>query len=141
MGDKEKNELCLFVSLNKDIFKAGDTLSGEVTLKSRFEKKRKLLKVIANLMIKENVFTKNGILTYTFYNANYKLIENYVLQPNEDLIIPFEIVLPYDAPGTYNGHYSKCTWTLKIQTFLEKNLQNSKEIHLKVLANPQYIET
>ncbi|MCD6513538.1 MAG: hypothetical protein J7L07_01290 [Candidatus Odinarchaeota archaeon] len=133
----------IMVALENTIFTAGDILKGEVMIASS-NIITEILEIIINLKVLENVVLEGKRESYVFYNTNYKIYDRkQLIQTSIDkgLTIPFQIILPYDAPGTYNGHYAKCLWILRVKVILKGNKEIIKEIPFIVLPHPQYIES
>ena len=109
--------------LDKQYFTVGETVTGEIVIDSHNERVT-LKNGYLSLVVQEKFYHPiedtedkhsygNNIETYPFYNLKYQLFQKKVLSETEK--IPFKLLLPYNAPGTYNGHIASCNWYLKFE--------------------------
>jgi len=113
--------------LNKQYFTVGETIDGEILIHP--SKHELILKNgYLSLLVQEKVYHpvecrntehKENVEIYPFYNLKYQLFQKVVLSQMK--IIPFRLILPYNAPGTYNGHIASCNWYLIFDCDIDKN--------------------
>ena len=113
--------------LNKQYFTVGETINGEIILHP--SNYTLILKNgYLSLLVQEKVYHPVGyknpdyvenIEVYPFYNLKYQLFQKITFSHTK--IVPFKLILPYNAPGTYNGRIASCNWYLMFDCDIDKN--------------------
>ena len=113
--------------LNKQYFLVGEILEGELLL-SPSNGSLILKNGYLSLLVQEKVYHpvaltrknhKENVDVYPFYNLKYQLFQKIIISQARE--IPFKLILPYNAPGTYNGRVSTCKWYVTFDCDVYKN--------------------